>query len=134
MSATQENDPDFRLNVRVPADATRVSVWLPTTDGRRDVRLFDGTHRDAGGVRVDILGAQRLDGSVKPRWVTAGSLDDTAAETIDYDALQARRLASEMYMVAEIEAITDPETAADGFALAAALAEAADEVDGWTEK
>jgi hypothetical protein len=134
MSATQENNPDFRLNVRVPADATRVSVWLPTTDGRRDVRLFDGTRRDAGGVRVDILGAQRLDGSVKLRWVAAGSLDDTAAETIDYDALQARRLASEMYMVAEIEAITDPETAADGFALAAALAEAADEVDGWTEK
>jgi hypothetical protein len=134
MSATQENNPDFRLNVRVPGDATRVSVWLPTTDGRRDVRLFDGTRRDAGGVRVDILGAQRLDGSVKLRWVAAGSLDDTAAETIDYDALQARRLASEMYMVAEIEAITDPETAADGFALAAALAEAADEVDGWTEK
>lgn len=42
----------FRLNVRVPTDATRVSEWLPTIDGPTYSRLFDGTHREAAGVRV----------------------------------------------------------------------------------
>jgi hypothetical protein len=121
--------PDFRLNIRVPVDATRVSDWLPTTDGTSYLRLFDGTHRDASDVRIDIVGAQRLDGAVSGRWVTVGSLDDTSAETIDYEAPRARQFASEIYMVAEIEAITDPEMGADGFALAAAVTEAADEID-----
>jgi hypothetical protein len=69
MTTTQ---PDFRLNVRVPADATRVSDWMPTTAGMSYARLFDGTHREAGGVRVDIIGVQRLDGAVGPRWITVG--------------------------------------------------------------
>lgn len=128
---TTPENPDFRLNSRVPADATRVSDWLPSTDGGDYARLFDGTHREAGGLRVDIVGAQRLDGAVKLRWVTVGPLEDMA-ETIDYESPQARRAASEIHMIAEIEAITDPDVATDGFALAGALVAAADEIERWT--
>ncbi len=121
----------FRLNVRVPADATRVSDWLPTTDGRSHVRLFDGTQREAADVRVDILGAQYLNGSVPQRWIVVGSLDASDDEPAqEYDASAARRLANEVDVVAQLEAITDPGMAADGFALADILIAAADEIDG----
>jgi len=51
-----------------------------------------------------------------------------------FSRLRCRRLANETYMMAEIEANTDPDVAADGFALADKLLEAADELDRWARK
>ncbi|WP_133058016.1 hypothetical protein [Mycolicibacterium vulneris] len=119
-----------RLNIRVPADATRVGEWLPGKDGRL-VRLFGGTRRTAGGCSVDIVGQQCADGTVPHRWVTVAPLDDMS-ESTDFGAAAVRQHAYSLLNTAEIDGITDPELAAEGFAFAEALQAAADEIDCWS--
>lgn len=126
MTAMSILHPDWP-NTGVPTDATRVGEWMPTTDGMSYVRLFDGTQRQVADVRIDIVGAQRIDGRVF-RFVVVGSLDD-AAEPLQYEAARARRLANETYAVAEVEAIEDPDASAAGFEVAATLIAAADEIE-----
>ncbi|OIN79106.1 hypothetical protein BMG05_19885 [Mycobacterium malmoense] len=79
---------------------------------------------------VDIFGGQRPDGTVKLRWVTA-SPPECPDENIDFDAAAARQYAYTLRNIAEIESITDPEEAAEGFALAETFEAAADEIDFW---
>lgn len=120
----------FGPNVSAPRDATRVSQWLPGADGRL-VRLFDGTSRTAGGCSVDIIGQQCADGTVPHRWVTVAPLDDMS-ESADFGAAAARQHAYTLHNIAEIESITHPELATEGFAFAEALLAAADELDLWS--
>lgn len=56
------------------------------------------------------------------------------SEPAEYEVPAARRLADEMHLAAQIEEIADPDFAADGFALAAALVAAADEIEGWAAR
>ncbi|OBB95936.1 hypothetical protein [Mycobacterium sp. 852002-40037_SCH5390672] len=120
----------FGLNVPVPRDATRVGEWLPGNDGRL-VQVFDGTSRTAAGCSVDIVGQQCADGMVAHRWLTVAPLDDLS-ESAGFDAAAARRHAPSLHNIAEIESITDPELAAEGFVFADALQAAADELDLWS--
>ncbi len=97
MSMTPELD--YRLNIPVPAGATRVGQWEPDTRGTY-VRMFDGTHRAAHGVCIDIIGAQGVDGEVRARWVIFGPLDDRKTAR-DLTAAQARGLAERLLTGAE---------------------------------
>lgn len=121
--------PSLRLNIPTPVDATRVSPWIEREDETGWQRLFDGTHRTAADLSVDIAGVQKTDGSILLRWVTLGVLEDGPNEPIQATSSQTRDLVAEVLQEVERTIAEDSEYAEAGRELAAALTAAADEID-----
>jgi hypothetical protein len=121
---------DFtRFNTYIPRDATRISEWMLNDHGEY-FRLFDGAHRQAGGMFIDILGAQLTDGTVIDRWVIVSPADyDDPDERVECDAARARQFAHVIRTEAQAQVVTEPEAAAEGFNVAAALTAAAGECE-----
>lgn len=104
----------------IPTDATRVGDWQLDKRGSF-VRMFDGTQRGSGDLRVGIIGVQGIDGVIRGRWIFHGDLN--------FDSAEARDMASFCYTVAEVDAVDDPEMAEEACSVAEKLLAAADELD-----